>query len=319
MADKNNKKSVFNEASLKRLNEAIKRLPGLAESLKNQGVSLQELDEVHVFGYGSLPDQPHYQPDSIETAFLWGYSRDMCVKSVRSGTEILPGLTLGLDKKDEGIVAGAILTYKNMDLDKLSEMLEAFAEREVVKELPIYKFEFVEIEKEDGSTAHAIACVADESGPGYFGKPTTPLEKTHMTAEEQEEEIKHKKAMRIAEANGFLPVSKKHATCKSYFDRFVRYPIEQNPAISDPEELVKMAPHERRRNEALHKEQERLKDLAKWVDYHRAQMKLTRKTLVKILEEAEDAQMKGWLAKKKAADAVRRPAKTPKGAFQNRK
>ena len=317
MANKNEKKKLFNEASLKRLSEAVRRLPGLEDSLKNAGVSLQDLNEVHVFGYGSLPDQPHYPPSSIENAYLWGYSRDMCVKSVRSGTEILPGLTLGLDENEDGIVAGAILSYKNLNLDDLVDMLEAFAEREVVKELPIYKFEYVEIEKENGNKAMAIACVANDVGPGYFGKPSTPLEKDKMTLSEREEEVMHKKAIRIAEANGFLPKSKKHATCKSYFDRFVRIPIQENPAVSDAGERSKMSPHVRRRNDALLKEQKRLLELAEWVDYYRDQMKITRPTLAKILEDTEKSQMQGWLAKKQAADAVRHPRGNANKAFKN--
>ena len=312
-------KKQFNDASLKRLTAVIQDLPGLEESLKKHKISLQDLDEVSVFGYGSLPDQPHYPPDSIEDAYLWGYSRDMCCLSVRSGTEALPGLTLGLDKNKTGIVPGAILTYKNTDIEKLAEMLEAFAAREVVKELPIYKFEFLEIEKQNGQKSMAIVCVADPDSAGYFGSPSTPLEQFNLSHSERDHDALHKKAIRIANANGFLKKSKVYSTCKSYFDRFVRIPIEENRIIVDTIQLKNMSEHERTRYISLYQEQERMLKLAALVDVYREDMRQKRPKLVQILEEAERNQMKLWREKKAEASKKRRSSASLKKSKHSRK
>lgn len=298
----------FNEKSLQRLKEAVKALPGLEDSLVDADLDLQNMTEIHVFGYGSLPDQPHYPPDEISKAYLWGYSRDLCCKSARSGTQKYTGLTLGLDENPEGIVPGAILTYRAPNPEQLCEMLEAFAEREVVKEMPIYKFAMVEIEKEDGRKAMALACVADTKSPGYVGDALSILEKQRLKTSQQHELTLRRKGKIIAEANGFLPKSGKHTTSKSYFDRFVRFPLQKNPISVSPAELNSLTERERKRLTALYKEQQRMLQLAGVVDHYRARLKEDMPAVAELLEQAEAQQLQSWRAKRAESNKVRRPS-----------
>jgi|GEM_PF-1644790 cation transport regulator ChaC len=297
----------FNDKSLQRLKEAIKSLPGLEDSLNDNNLNFQDMTEIHVFGYGSLPDQPHYPPDEISEAYLWGYSRDLCCKSARSGTRKFNGLTLGLDLNPEGIVPGAILTYRTTNAEQLCEMLEAFAEREVVKEMPIYKFSMVEIEKQDGSKAMALTCVADKDSRGYVGDGLSLLEKKRLNAQQQQELTLRRKGKIIAEANGFLPKSGKHTTSKSYFDRFVRFPLQNNLVSVDQQDLAQMSDIRKKRQLALYKEQQRMLMLANMVDHYRGRLHEDMPAVADLLEEAEAEQMKSWRAKRAEAHKVRRP------------
>lgn len=300
-------KRQFNDVSYQRLKNAIADLPGLAESLSEQNLSLHKLSEIHVFGYGSLPDQPHYPPQKITDAYLWGYSRDLCCKSVRSGTSKFTGLTLGLDQNEDGIVPGAILTYKNLPPLEMCEMLEQLSQREVVKELPIYKFKMLEIEKADGSKVMAITCVADQDSIGYHGDGLSPMEKKDLTKSAQYKVSLSRKAKIIAEASGFYPKSGIHATSKSYFDRFVRFPIENNPVSTDPADMRKLSELDKKRRLALAAEQDRMLTLAGRIDYYRDRMKQDLPELVKILEKAEAKQIQLWKQKKKKASKKRTP------------
>jgi len=325
-------KREFNKKSLKRLSKAIESLTGLQESLDAQGIDLKSLKDVHVFGYGSLPDQPHYPPQSIEDAYLWGYSRDLCCKSVRSGTKKFPGLTLGLDKNDDGIVHGAILSYKNMSITDLTEMLKAFAKREIVADLPIYKFEVCEVEKHDGTKVHAITCVADPESMGYVGDTLSRWEKRYISKDNQADVTLRRKGRTIAEANGFLSNSKKHATAKSYFDRFVLLPMlakvmnenifdisdqtdeERYQLILEAEkELTEMtdpiSSMMTKRDLAVHKENIRLLELAHSVYTRRLEYKKDMPDVVRMLEKAERLQTQGWREKRKDARAVRKARK----------
>lgn len=276
----------FNEKSVKALNKMIERLPGLADSLKDKKINLTQLDEIHVFGYGSLPDQPHYPPTSKQDAYLWDHSRDMCCKSLSSGTPNATGLTLGLDKNDGGIVQGAILSYKGLSSDELLDMLNKFATREVVTSLPIYKFEMLEVEKADGSKVHAITCMADPKlTMGYAGDLLTPMEKEGLNAAEQDDYSLRKKANVIASANGVLKKSGNYATGKSYFDRFLRIPTQ--------EKLVEAGSLEPR-EQALYKEQERVLKLASYIDEARDVMRQQQPKVVAILEKREAEQLNAW-------------------------
>ncbi len=306
-------KRQFNDVSLQRLKNAIAGLPGLAESLKAQKISLQNIPEIHVFGYGSLPDKPHYEPDSITTAYLWNYRRDMCCESVRSGTSKFKGLTLGLDQVDGSIVPGAILTYQSQTAEQLCEMLEALAKREVVEEHPIYRFEMLEIEKENGSKAMAITCVADPTSPGYHGDGLSLWETRKLSDAEQEEVSLERKARIIAEANGFYNRSGIHATSKSYFDRYVRIPMEENPISTDPRELKQCSEVERKRRIALALEQSYMKKLAIKIDEHREILRERMPKHVEILEQAEAKQIERWRRQRqKSQNKFNKPPKFTK-------
>ncbi len=333
-------KQKFNDLSLRRLSYVVEQLPGLQESLDAQGVSLSGLKEIHIFGYGSLPNQPHYQPDSIEDAYLWGYRRDLCCKSVRSGNKQFPGLTLGLDQAKGAITPGAILSYDNLTPDKLIDMLKAFAKREVVKALPIYKFEYLEVEKEDGSKVPAIVCVADPESFGYVGDMLSDYLRQELSDKDQLETTIRRKGRQISEANGFLPKSKKHATAKSYFDRFIVFPLLAEVMSDDAVKIAKMTDEERfdmineavegldemtdtiarnfsKRDLALHKENIYMVSLAHSVYLHRMELKANTPSVAKLLEQAEARQVEGWLEKKAKADKARTTT-TPSGALNKK-
>ena len=298
-------KKSFNEKGKKLLREAIERLSGLSESLKKHNIDLEKVSDIMVFGYGSLPDHPHYPPTSKTTAYLWDFQRDMCCRSVVSGTYRAPGLTLGLDKKDGSIVPGAILHYEDMSTYEKIEMLNKLADREVIQKLPIYKFELLEIEIKDGNTVLAITCVADRSTKsGYVGDMLTPMEKANMTEEEQEDYSLHKKAAKIAAANGEKIISqddddsektrKKFTTGKSYYDRFVRIPIQENLIKKDPSKNKKLSDEEHKLQTALYKEQQRMLRLGKYIDEYREHMRTKAPKLVAHLEKIEHEMLEEW-------------------------
>jgi len=297
--EKNSTSSKFNKKSHKALKEAIDRLPGLNESLKSIKIDLINIDEIHVFGYGSLPDKPHYPPTSKTEAYLWGYSRDLCCKSIRSGTPKYPGLTLGLDKNEDGIVPGSILSYKDLSPDNLIQMLNKFADREVVTDMHIYNFEMLEIEKSDGSKVMAITCVADTSAAGYVGDTLSPMEEITLPKKKQEAYTLYRKGQIIAQANGNLK-NGDHATGKSYFDRFVRIPTEENLVQIYSDEFEQLSKLDQKRQTALFHEQQKLLKLASSIDEHREKMKKDVPHIVTMLEKREAEQLKIWhLARQK--------------------
>jgi len=158
------------------LKKSIDKLKGLKNSLAEFNIDPFEMDEINIFGFGSLPSQPHYIPPKNSNASLvvsnglaQGWKRDVCCMSVRSGTPEFPGLTLGLEKNKDATQAGGILTYKNLSQEEKVDMLEAFFKREHVQELPIYSFTMIEAEREDGKKVACITCIADHSSPGYAG------------------------------------------------------------------------------------------------------------------------------------------------------
>ncbi len=297
-------KKSFNEKGKKLLKEAIERLPGLSESLKEHEINLETVNDILVFGYGSLPDHPHYPPTSKTDAYLWDYKRDMCCRSITSGTYRAPGLTLGLDKKEGSVVPGAVLHYEDMSTYEKIEMLNKLADREVIKKLPIYKFELLKIKTKDGDTVLAITCIADRSAKsGYVGDMLTPMEKAHMTEEEQEDYSLRKKAAKIATANGEKiiyqdnddgEIHKKFTTGKSYYDRFIKRPILENLIKKDPSKNKNLSGEEKKLQIALYKEQQRMLKLGKYIDEYREHMRTKAPKLVTHLEQIEQEMMEEW-------------------------
>lgn len=214
------------------LEKAVARLPGLAQSLKLHNIDLSQEDAVHVFGYGSLPGKPHYPPTGMETAYLPGYRRDFCCRSIRSGTHEFSGLTLGLVKDKEAAVKGKIMSYRGLNLSELTDMLNEFASREVPS-TAIYVFQIKKVVDEQGREVHAITCVADTKAPGFVGDALGKEVREVLTEEERKEASLWRKASIIAQAAGYLVQGKRHTTNKSYMDRFVRYDLDHNPTVID--------------------------------------------------------------------------------------
>jgi cation transport regulator ChaC len=214
------------------LEQAIARLPGLAQSLKLHNLDLSKEDAVHVFGYGSLPGKPHYPPTEMNTAYLPGYRRDFCCRSIRSGTHEFSGLTLGLVKDSDAAVKGKIMSYRGLKLTDLVDMLNEFASREVPS-TAIYVFQIKKVIDEHGKEAHAITCVADTKAPGFVGDALGKEVREVLSDEERKEASLWRKASIIAQAAGYLVQGKRHTTNKSYMDRFVRYNLDNHPTEVD--------------------------------------------------------------------------------------
>ena len=166
-------------------------------------------------------------------------------------------------------------------------MLEALSTREVVTELPIYKFSMLEVEKEDGSKALAITCIADPDTFGYFGDGLSELEKDRLNAQDQKKVSLYKKASIIAAATGKSKKFGHYTTCKSYFDRFVRYPLQQNPVNTDQTYLGSLNTPQRKRQIALAAEQERLLTLASKIDERRTALQRENPQWAAELNKAE--------------------------------
>lgn len=278
MEEPSDRKKEFNEAALRtELDRVINRLPGLKDSLAEHNIDLSKLKKVHIFGYGSLPSNPHYEPTHKERAYLYGYRKDLCCKSVRSGTPKFPGITMGIEEADDGIVKGAVMEYEDLDLKELVEMLKLFADREVPS-VPIYRFKMVDVEMDNGKKVMAITCVADTSSDAYIGDALSDEARKNLSEAEREEASLYRKAAIIAQADG--PVG----TNKSYMDRFITYYIDKNPA--DPPHLIKdaaLSSKERKRKKLFYNEQQRLKKLIAAVnDFRKTMPKPERERLEKI-------------------------------------
>jgi len=236
------------------LDKAVSRLPGLAESLDAHKIGLPDMTEICIFGYGSLPGNPHWPPSSMMAAFLRGWRRRFCCACSGRGTEEFPGLTLGLEEEENGIVPGAVLRYGGMTTEGMAQMLHVFADREV-PDIPIYRFGFARIETARGETLPAIVCIADCQSPHY---------RTGLSLTE--------KSQIIAMACG------EWGTCKDYLDRYIRSHIRPQTDFSD-------TPPARRT--ALQRDRDYFTALLREVDQRRAEMRLTMPDYLAALEMRE--------------------------------
>lgn len=243
-----------------RLNAAVARLTGLTENLEHHGVRLDELEDLHIFGYGSLPDKPHWQPTSMTPAFLQGFQRRFCCKCISRGTDDFTGLTLGLESVTDGVVPGAVLSYRQMPLGELADMMHVFADREVPR-LQIYRFGLCDAEMPDGQIVKALACFADTESENYV-QGMSITEKSQI----------------IAMANG------EKGTCKTYLDHYVRLRV-QNARFDD---------HPSQRQIALMQDKDYFMQLVRAVDLRRAEMRLTMPEYVAELEALEAQQLHLW-------------------------
>lgn len=251
-----------------RLNAAVVRLSGLAENLEQHAVRLDELEELHIFGYGSLPDKPHWQPTSMTPAFLTGFRRSFCCKCISRGTDHFTGLTLGLEKDKAAVVPGAVLSYRDIPLGELADMMHVFADREVPR-LQIYQFGLCDVELEDGRAVKALACFADTGSENYV-QGLSVTEKSQI----------------IAMANG------EKGTCKTYLDHYVRLRVRNMRFDDYPSAL----------QTPLMRDKDYFMQLMWAVDMRRAEMRLTMPEYVAQLEELEAQQLHLWKISKDKSD-----------------
>lgn len=118
-----------------------------------------------VFGYGSLIWDPGFAPAETARAWLTGYARSFCLRSIQHrGTASLPGLVLGLDAQPEAECGGLALRIADHDHDEVLAYLRA---RELVTDA--YQEAILPLRLEDGRRIEALAYVMRRDHVQYAG------------------------------------------------------------------------------------------------------------------------------------------------------
>ncbi|QIR85235.1 gamma-glutamylcyclotransferase [Paracoccus sp. AK26] len=118
-----------------------------------------------VFGYGSLIWDPGFAPAETARAWLTGYARSFCLRSIQHrGTASLPGLVLGLDVQPEAECGGLALRIADHDHDEVLAYLRA---RELVTDA--YQEAILPLRLEDGRRVEALAYVMRRDHVQYAG------------------------------------------------------------------------------------------------------------------------------------------------------
>lgn len=122
------------------------------------------MDDLWVFGYGSLIWRPGFAFEERHKARLGGYHRSLCVRShVHRGTPEKPGLVLGLDRGGSCIgmafrVAGG----------RAEETLAYLRGRELVTH--VYRELTLPVRLDDGRMVRAVTYVVDRGHAQYAGR-----------------------------------------------------------------------------------------------------------------------------------------------------
>lgn len=127
------------------------------------------MQDLWVFGYGSLMWRPGFEFEEAHVGCLEGYHRSLCIYShVYRGTPECPGLVLGLDS--EGSSMGRAFRVKAEDREKVIAYLR---EREQVT--AVYLERYGQVRLMDGSDrmVEAVTYVADQNHEQYAGKLST--------------------------------------------------------------------------------------------------------------------------------------------------
>lgn len=118
-----------------------------------------------VFGYGSLIWDPGFAPAETARAWVAGYGRSFCLRSIRHrGTADRPGLVLGLDEHPGGECGGVALRIAEGDHDEVMAYLRA---RELVTDA--YREAILPLRLEDGRRIEALAYVMRRDHAQYAG------------------------------------------------------------------------------------------------------------------------------------------------------
>lgn len=118
-----------------------------------------------VFGYGSLIWDPGFVPAESSRAWVTGYGRTFCLRSVQHrGTAARPGLVLGLDESDGAECGGLALRIADRDHDEVLAYLRA---RELVTDA--YREAILPLRLEDGRRVEALAYVMRRDHVQYAG------------------------------------------------------------------------------------------------------------------------------------------------------
>ncbi|WP_374300530.1 gamma-glutamylcyclotransferase [Paracoccus sp. (in: a-proteobacteria)] len=118
-----------------------------------------------VFGYGSLIWDPGFVPVERARAWVTGYARSFCLRSIQHrGTSERPGLVLGLDQQPDGECGGLALGIADSDHDEVLAYLRA---RELVTDA--YRETILPLRLEDGRRVEALAYVMRRDHWQYAG------------------------------------------------------------------------------------------------------------------------------------------------------
>ncbi|MGN7439270.1 MAG: gamma-glutamylcyclotransferase [Alcanivorax sp.] len=193
-----NKKIGFEAEHREQIATALSENLGIKnEDTQNRFIdAIEQSGMIRGFGFGSLLTYSHFQnadnsfkpeltenfPDidtegliKVKPATLYGYERDfVCYDTHYRGTPEEPGITLGLDQMDDAKTPGGVL---ETDVSSMSPAmaaaftqfyLESFAEREMPPNMPIYTFDFLDVDITNRGQVPALVCVADNEGPLYI-------------------------------------------------------------------------------------------------------------------------------------------------------
>jgi cation transport protein ChaC len=126
-----------------------------------------DMDEFWVFGYGSLMWNPGFPFEERQIAVAHGYHRALCIHSwVHRGTELDPGLVLGLDRG--GACRGTAFRIHPRERD---DVITYLRERELVTN--VYLERLVPIRLAGGRRSMAVTYVVDRSHVQYAPDLTT--------------------------------------------------------------------------------------------------------------------------------------------------
>lgn len=118
-----------------------------------------------IFGYGSLIWDPGFAPVESSRAWVTGYARSFCLRSVQHrGTPARPGLVLGLDENAGSECSGLALRVADGDHDEVLAYLRA---RELVTDA--YQEAILPLRLEDGRQVEALAYVMRRDHVQYAG------------------------------------------------------------------------------------------------------------------------------------------------------
>lgn len=123
------------------------------------------MQDLWVFGYGSLMWRPGFAYEEAVPALLRGAHRSLCVYSwVHRGTEQRPGLVLGLDRG--GACRGVAFRVSGRNREKTISYL-----REREQATMVYREAERPLKLQDGaaSTVTALAYLVDRTHPQYAG------------------------------------------------------------------------------------------------------------------------------------------------------
>lgn len=121
------------------------------------------MDDLWIFGYGSLMWSPGFRAATQAPARVHGYHRSLCILSYQHrGTQARPGLVLGLQAG--GSCWGRVF---RVPADRAQSVLRTLWRREMVYR--VYQPRLLIARQKHGATVKALAFVADPKHPQFAG------------------------------------------------------------------------------------------------------------------------------------------------------